>query len=224
MAKQTETVELKPIELATTTIRVRGITSLIVHNWSEKARRQILEKQMGTQDKSKKKETKNPIEDFIRSMYWITPMPTQFTEDAYGKAIDEGARFGFPVTGFKQSAISGAYRKEWVANKMALRGAFFIVPDAVSIDGVEVVEIHSDAPNIREDSVKIGMGTADLRYRAEFRNWYADLKIQYDLNGQYSINDIVNYINAGGFVCGIGEWRPERDGQSGMYQVEAIVN
>ena len=53
MAKQTETVELKPIELAATTIRVRGITSLIVHNWSEKARRQILEKQMGTQDKSK---------------------------------------------------------------------------------------------------------------------------------------------------------------------------
>ena len=26
-------------------------------------------------------------------------------------------------------------------------------------------------------------------------------------------------INAGGYVCGIGEWRPERDGQYGMFHV-----
>ena len=31
----------------------------------------------------------------------------------------------------------------------------------------------------------------------------------------------VNIINAGGYSCGIGEWRPERDGQSGMFHVSA---
>lgn len=219
MAGKKEVVEVKPVELAEVVIRIKGITPLIEHCWSEKAKREMLEKQMGTTDKAKKREYKNPVEDFIRSMYWITPMPTEFTEEGFQKAIDAGARFGFPVTGIKQSAISGAYRKNWVKDKVSLRGAFFIKPDAISHDGTEVVEIHSDTPVMREDNVKVGMGAADLRYRGEFRNWYADLHISYDINGLYSINDIVNYLNSGGFGVGIGEWRPERDGQNGMFEV-----
>lgn len=221
MAVKKEVVEVKPVELAEVVIRIKGITPLIEHCWSEKAKREMLEKQMGTTDKAKKRDYKNPVEDFIRSMYWITPMPTDFTEEGYQEAIDAGARFGFPVTGIKQSAISGAYRKNWVKDKVSLRGAFFIKPDAVAHDGTEVVEIFSDTPVMREDNVKVGMGTADLRYRGEFRNWYADLRISYDVNGLYTINDIVNYLNSGGFGVGIGEWRPERDGQNGMFEVSA---
>lgn len=221
MASKKEIIEVKPVEIQQATVRIKGITPLIEHCWSEKARKEMLDKQMGKTDKAKKKDAKNPVEDFIRSMYWVTPMPKEFTEEAFNKAIAEGARFGFPATGIKQAAISGAYRKGWIENKMALRGVFFIEPDAVSVDGTDVVEIHyTDAPVMREDNVKIGMGTADLRYRGEFREWYMDLKIQYDVNGAYSIGDIVNYLNCGGFSCGIGEWRPERDGQNGMFQVD----
>ena len=219
MASKKEVVAVKPVELAEVVIRIKGITPLIEHCWSEKAKKEMLDKQMGTQDKAKKRDFKNPVEDFIRSMYWITPMPTDFTEEGYLEAINGGARFGFPVTGIKQSAISGAYRKKWVPDKMTLRGAFFIKPDAIAHDGTEVVEIFSDVPVMREDNVKVGMGTADLRYRGEFRNWYADLKISYDANGIYTIQDIVNYLNAAGFSVGIGEWRPERDGQNGMFEV-----
>ena len=220
MATKKEIVNIKPVELATATVRIEGITPLIEHCWSEKAKREMLEKQMGTQDKAKKREAKNPVEDFIRSMYWITQMPTEFTEEAFEAAIANGARFGFPTTGIKQAAISGAYRKNWVDNKMGLRGVFFIVPDAIAHDGTEVCEVkYRQAPVMREDNVKIGMGTADLRYRGEFRDWYMDLQIQYDVNGEYSLNDLVNFINAGGFSVGVGEWRPERDGQSGMFRV-----
>lgn len=74
---------------------------------------------------------------------------------------------------------------------------------------------------MREDMVKIGMGTADIRYRGEFRNWYADMEISYNVNGQYTIEQIINIINAGGYACGVGEWRPERDGQYGMFHVTA---
>lgn len=219
MAGKKDIVEVKPVKVKETVVRIKGITPLIEHCWSEKAKKEMLEKQMGTQDKSKTRDLKNPVEDFIRSMYWITPMPTEFTEEAFEKAIDEGARFGFPVSGVKQAAISGAYRKKWVPDKMTLRGAFFIKPDAIAHEGTEVVEIFSDAPVMREDNVKVGMGTADLRYRGEFRNWYCDLKISYDANGIYSIKDIINYLNAAGFSVGIGEWRPERDGQNGMFEV-----
>ena len=209
----TEVIEIRPIEIKKVTVRVVGDTPLIMHAWSEKAKRMMLEAQMGVA-KGKKKEAKNPVDDFIRSMYWLTPMPEDGTMESFEEAIANGARFGFPVTAFKQAAISAAYRMGWAKDKMSMRGAFFIDSDENGM-----IEIHSDTPEMREDMVKVGMGTADIRYRGEFKNWYADLTISYNANGQYSLENIVNIINAGGYVCGVGEWRPERDGQNGMFHV-----
>ena len=208
-----EVIEIRPIEIKKVTIRIVGDTPLIMHAWSEKAKRMMLEAQMGVA-KGKKKEAKNPVDDFIRSMYWLTPMPEDGTMESFEGAIANGARFGFPVTAFKQAAISAAYRMGWAKDKMSMRGAFFIDSDENGM-----IEIHSDTPEMREDMVKVGMGTADIRYRGEFKNWYADLTISYNANGQYSLENIVNIINAGGYVCGVGEWRPERDGQYGMFHV-----
>lgn len=209
----TEVIEIRPIEIKKVTVRIVGDTPLIMHAWSEKAKRMMLEAQMGVA-KGKKKEAKNPVDDFIRSMYWLTPMPEDGTMESFEEAIANGARFGFPVTAFKQAAISAAYRMGWAKDKMSMRGAFFIDSDENGM-----IEIHSDTPEMREDMVKVGMGTADIRYRGEFKNWYADLTISYNANGQYSLENIVNIINAGGYVCGVGEWRPERDGQNGMFHV-----
>ena len=209
----TEVIEIRPIEIKKVTIRIVGDTPLIMHAWSEKAKRMMLEAQMGVA-KGKKKEAKNPVDDFIRSMYWLTPMPEDGTMESFEEAIANGARFGFPVTAFKQAAISAAYRMGWAKDKMSMRGAFFIDSDENGM-----IEIHSDTPEMREDMVKVGMGTADIRYRGEFKNWYADLTISYNANGQYSLENIVNIINAGGYVCGVGEWRPERDGQNRMFHV-----
>lgn len=214
-SKSVEVIEIRPIEVKRATVRIVGDTPLIMHAWSEKAKREMLEKQMKV-TKTKAKAAKDPIEDFIRSMYWKTPMPTDMTQAGFERAISEGARFSFPVTAIKQAAISAAFRMGWAKDKMSMRGAFFI-------DGDEnqMIEIHSDPPVLREDMVKVGMGTADIRYRGEFRNWYADLVVSYNANGTYSLEQIVNIINAGGYACGIGEWRPERDGQYGMFHVAA---
>ncbi len=215
MAKKEELIEIRPIEVKKVNLRLVGDTPLIMHAWSEKAKRMMLEAQMGV-SKGKKKEPKNPIDDFIRSMYWLSEMPTEMTEEGYMDAIEKGARFGFPVTAFKQAAISAAYRMGWAKDKVSLRGAFFIDSDENGM-----IEIHSDTPTMREDMVKVGMGTADIRYRGEFSNWYTDIAISYNANGQYSLENIVNIINAGGYVCGVGEWRPEKDGQYGMFHVDA---
>ena len=219
---KTEVIEIKPIEIAKLNLRIVGDTPLIMHAWSEKAKKEIL---YGQQKKKngKEKEPKNPVVDFINSMYWLTEKPVvdikmkeEECEKLYNKAIKNGARFGFPVTAFKQAAISAAYRLGWSKDKMSLRGVFFIDADENGL-----VEIKSDVPEMREDMVKIGMGTADIRYRGEFKNWYADLTVSYNTNGNYDLNSIVNIINAGGYVCGVGEWRPERDGQYGMFHIEA---
>lgn len=154
-------------------------------------------------------------------MYWLKNKPDTdgMNEDeckeAFEQAIENGAKFGFPVTAFKQAAISAAYRMGWAKDKMSLRGVFFI-----DTDYGDMAEIISDSPTIREDMVKIGMGTADIRYRGEFNHWHTTIRLKYNANGQYSLENILNILNAGGMVCGVGEWRPERDGQFGMFHVK----
>jgi len=64
------------------------------------------------------------------------------------------------------------------------------------------------------------MDTADIRYRAMFREWRMQLELSHNDNGVYSLEQIVNAINVGGYMCGIGEWRPEKDGQYGRFHVE----
>lgn len=218
---KTELVEIKPIEMKTMEIEIIGDTPLIMHAWSEKAKRMMLETQKG-QTKGKKKPVRNPVDDFIQSLYWLTEKPV-YKEDAseeeceiaFNEAISKGAKFGFPVTAFKQAGNSAALRMGWVKNQTGLRGAYFI-----GSEFGDMVEIVSDAPIMREDMVKVGMGTADLRYRGEFRNWRAKFKVKVNTSGMFSIENILNVINAGGSVCGVGEWRPEKDGQFGMYHIK----
>lgn len=220
MAVKTEIVEIRPIELKKVHIRIEGDTPLIEHAWSVKAKQMMLDAQMG-KAKGKQKPKKSPAEDFIDSMYWLEGKPEindSMSEEekmsAYADAIENGAKFGVPVTAIKQAAISAAYRLGWSKDKVSLRGAFFIDADENGM-----VEIDSDIPVMREDMVRVGMGTADIRFRGQFNNWGADLVLSYNVNGPYDLNSIINMINAGGYVCGVGEWRPEKDGQYGQFHV-----
>ena len=216
MAKKNEAaiIEIKPINIVTTTVRIAGDTPLIMHRWSEKAKRMILEKQM-KKTKSSAKEAKNPVEDFIESIYWMEGKPSEYTEEAFDESCRNGARFGFPVTAIKQATISSAYRNGITKDMASLRGAFFIAGEGSEL----LAEVKGSAPTMREDMVRVGMGVADIRFRGEFANWYMDLQVSYNANGAYTLDQIINLINIGGFSCGIGEWRPEKDGNYGMYHV-----
>ena len=224
-AKKTAQVEIKPMELQTVELTIVGTTPLIVHAWSEKAKREMLEKQQKKATKSKH-EVKIPVNDVMNACYWLTEQPKngetdEEAEAIFEKALQDGAKFGFPVTGIKQSIIMGAKRGGLDVVATELRGSFFLegVTEASTTD---IAEIISDAPILREDMVKVGgmSKVADIRYRPEFRNWEIPLRMTYNLNGKYSLEQLLNCVVTGGFVCGIGEWRPERDGQSGMYTLK----
>lgn len=219
--KTNEIVVIKPIKMKTVEVTIVGDSPLICHAWSEKAKRMMLDAQTG-KNKVKKKEIRRPVDEFIQSLYWLEGKPSYSSdatdkeiEKAFIDAINNGAKFGFPVCAIKMAGNSAAYRMGWVKNQMSLRGSYFL-----KTEYGDLVEIESDVPEMHEDMVKIGVGSADLRYRAYLNNWRAKFKLEYNENGEYSLEDIINVINAGGFICGIGEWRPERDGQYGMYHIE----
>ena len=219
----TEVITIAPVEKVSAEITIVGESPLIVHAWSEKAKKEILDAQQG-KAKGKKKTFKNPVEDFIRSMYWLSGMPDipegateEECEELFNEAIKNGARFGFPAVAIKKAAVSAAYRQGITKDKVSANGSFWLT----GIDDVEFVEIETDEPPImREDMVKIGMGTADIRYRGEFKKWKCRCRISYLKGGVFSLENIISMINLCGISCGLGEWRTEKGGISGSFRVE----
>ena len=213
--KQEEVVEIRPLDIREVPIRIVGDTPLIVHAWSEKAKRMMLEAQMKT-TKTKARDLRDPFDDFIQSMYWLEGKPEVSTPEAFDEACANGAKWGFPIGALKMAGNAAAYRMGWVKNQMGLRGAYFLKSEYGELAEI----ITEDVPEMREDMVRVGMGSADLRYRAEFKNWSMNLTLEYNASGEYTLEQICNIINAGGYVCGLGEWRPEKDGDYGRYHIE----
>lgn len=209
-----EIISIKKIEIQRAKIKIVGDSPLIVHAWSEKAKKMMLDAQTKA-TKTKGKDVRDPYDDFIQSLYWLGGKPTESTVEAFEASVANGAKWGFPVGAIKQAGNAAAYRSGWVKNQMQLRGSYFL-----QTEYGEMAEIKGSIPEIREDMVRVGMGSADLRYRGEFKNWYMDLILEYNASGDMSLEQIVNVINAGGYIVGIGEWRPERDGTFGKYHVE----
>lgn len=195
-------VEIPQVEICTATVRIIGDSPLISHAWSEKAKKMILDKQM--KKATTGKEVRDPWMDFCESLYWLDGMPKNPEEADIAKA-----RFGFPTVAFKACAIDAGYQQGVLAKKTTARGAFHLIGEFAEINGT---------PTMREDMVKIGMGTADLRYRGEFKNWSTELTIAYNPKA-ISLEQIISLLDIGGFANGVGEWRPSKDGSFGTFHV-----
>ena len=203
-----ERIELKSVEIKSTKVTIIGDSPLLMRRFSEKAKQQLLDIQ--TKKAKSVKEARDPWADMIDGLNWLTPMPEVKTEEEFNKAVANGAKFGFPAVGLKQSAISAAYRAGLSKNKVELQGLFHIPDEFIEIEGI---------PEMREDYVKIPKtGAADLAFRGEFKQWKSTFTINY-IDGIYSLEQIINFINLGGFTVGIGEWRPEKGGSFGRFHV-----
>lgn len=183
-------IMLLPIQIQTLPITLVGDTGLIVNNWSEKAKQQMRDKQM--KKATTAKAAKDPDADFRGSLY-----------------SHPGGGYGFPSIGVKSAAVDACSHVDGVT-KVEARGAFHIYEERVEIKG---------KPVRREDMVKIAMGTADLRYRAEFPEWKTSFLVRFNAN-VLSAEQILNLFDTAGFAIGIGEWRPARDGRNGMFHVQ----
>lgn len=204
--KENVGIELPKLDIRLMEVTIVGDSPLIVHAWSQKAKLEMLMKQM--KQAKGAKEAKDPRADFEASLY---------------RLADGG--YGFPSVGFKNAAVTACTSVAGIT-KVAARQAFHILGEDVDVEGAfagtkarhNLVRIGGRAPQMREDMVRVGMGTADLRYRGEFADWHAVLLVRYNGN-VLSESQILNILNVAGFAVGVGEWRPEKDGMAGMFHV-----
>ena len=208
--KKTEeaTINIPKMDIKLFDLQIVGDSPLISHAWSEKAKLMMLQKQQ--KKATTGKEVRRPMVEYANSLYWLSEKPDidGMTEEEIFQATQEGT-FGFPTIAFKAAAVDAGYQQGVLDKKTTARGAFHIIGEFAEIVG---------KPSLREDMARIGMGAADLRYRAEFKEWSTTLHIRYNANSM-SIEQICNLFNIGGFACGIGDWRPAKDGTFGCFHI-----
>lgn len=208
MAEKVKKEETKDISVSLNIkqikVRVEGVAPLIVSRFDEKSKQQIEESgkaDKGLKQGGKKKNISDPEEQYEKSIYYFA----------------DGKTFGFPAVAFKAAMVTAAYRT-YGRPQTTTRSAFHIVADDLATGLVKL----EGTPRMREDMVRVGgiQKVASPRYRAEFPVWAATLTINF-LENVISEEEIVGLINAAGFTCGVGEWRPEKSnsGSFGLFQI-----
>ena len=189
-----QAIEIPDLDIQMIHVMVVGDSPLIMNRWSEKAIKQIEDKQQKKAPKGREK--REPKKEYENSMYKYP-----------------GGGYGFPAVGFKAAAVRAA--KSVGMAMTDARAAFHVVGDSEE----QLVKIKG-TPTMRRDMVRLkGGGSTDIRYRGQFKDWSADLLVRYNFR-VISPAQIINLFNVAGFGTGVGEWRSERDGQYGLFHVE----
>ena len=194
--EEVATVNIDRIGVRTLIVPLVGTSPLVVHRFSEKAKRQMLDAMQGRRSP---KESKDPNAEYEAAAY---------------RFKDGG--FGFPVIGFKAATVGGARFYSGVTMRELKQYLFF--RGEIGLDGQMLARIEGE-PHIREDVVTVGRGGHDLRYRPEFTEWRTELTVIY-VTSSITQNSVLSLIDAGGMGVGVGEWRPERDGDFGTFMVD----
>jgi hypothetical protein len=192
---KTKEVNIKGMEMKRIVIPVKGFTPFISHNFDEKALRIIQE----IQNKTKTgRAARDPEQEYIDSIYWIDK---------------ESNRSGFPAVGFKAAMVRAAKQMDMAMTDV--RGRFHVL----GTDG-QYVEIKGEH-RMRTDMVRVANGGTDIRYRAEYTEWSAEVTIVYN-SASISEVQLLKLMEIAGFACGIGEWRPEKanTGSYGMWVLD----
>lgn len=186
-----------------------GDTPLITHAWSEKARREMLQKQVKATKTGK--ETRDPESDFLNSLY----------------DMGDGS-YGFPATGVKNCILASAHKDKGIP-RTAVMAALYLKADMVrtrpalagAVCDMPLLRIYGSKPEMREDMVKIGSGLnkiANLAYRSQFTTWAIQLEGQFNPT-VLPAEALAFLIQESGLSCGLGEWRNERKGVFGSFHI-----
>lgn len=186
-----------------------GDTPLITHAWSQKAKLEMLQKQVKATRSGK--EARDPQADFVSSLY----------------EMGDGT-FGFPATGVKNCILSAAHKDKGIA-RSGVMGALWIDAEMIrtrpalagAICDMPLVRIIGGDPQMREDMVKIGSGLnkiANLAYRGQFTVWAMKIRGRFN-PAVMSAEALAFLIQDSGLASGLGEWRNERKGMFGAFHL-----
>lgn len=191
-------IEFDRLQRVVLPITVRGVTPLIPHRWSEKARRMM---PGGVDHGLKVKGKRQPDVEAMACQYMLPD-----------------GRVGVPATAFKAAMVSAC---RLIPAKLTMTEAkllFFVEGEGPE----QLVPIEYGDRVLREDTPRNDGGSADLRYSYAYYPWAATVRVRF-LPTSITPESVANLLDAAGAV-GIGDWRPgapkSATGTYGQFEVD----
>jgi len=194
-AEPNASMKLAAIDRKLVELTIVGTSPLVQHAWDEKAKEMMRAKHGGK--KTKDRAVRDPEAEGNAAAY----------RTAKGK-------YGIQVSALKSAIISAAHKDLGVEKTLVKKSVFIICTDPGG-----VLPMDCDEPTIQEDPVRVGPGSADLRYRPYFYRWSLTFKVEIDAT-LMTVETLINLINRAGFGVGIGEMRPEKGKDCGRFRVD----
>lgn len=197
--QQTQQVTIKAPDIRTVVFRIKGTAPYAQCSFPEKAKHLMMAKMaMGSQQagKRKAKDARDFDDDYRQAMH-----------------VSTDGWIGIPASAFRQAMISAC---RLVGFKMTLaKMSVFVVADGFDVvDGRPLIRI-TGKPERTEMAVRNATGVADIRIRPMWREWGAEVRVQYDAD-QFNETDVANLMLRVGMQVGIGEGRPDSRESAGI--------
>ena len=186
-------VDVKPANIVRTTLRITGTAPLVQNKFSKKAR-DLMMQNMQASKADKKAKSERP--------------PRDYAEDfKQAQHISVAGWNGIPCPAFRAAMIDACRTVGLVMTRAKM--SVFIMADGFDVDdGTPLVKITSKAePERTESLVRNDNGGADIRIRPMWREWSADVTIEFDAD-MITPSGVVNLLDRAGRQVGIGEGRP----------------
>lgn len=178
-------------------LKGRPGSPLVIHAFSEKAKKEIRDKQQKAAKKAK--EARDPAAECEASKYF----------DAKGRECA-------PITAVKKALVSAVTAMSDL-KKVGVRQALFVAPTVDPASMLVPIETTAGAAAVgvmREDAVTIGMGTRALSYRPEYADWQLPVTVEYN-SRLISEQQLLMLAEQAGWGVGICEGRPEKSSALG---------
>jgi hypothetical protein len=190
-------IVIPPINPQVLEVTVEGVTPLVVCAWSEKAQREMLERQQKKANRGK--EARDPEAEYKAALYIA-----KF--DANGQPLEEKDQWtGVPVGGIKASLVNACRAVADLPMTLAQR-MVFIRAEGTTEKGQGLVRIHGEHV-MYSCPCRLASGVAMMRFRPQYKKWHANLSVEF-LSNMVSAEQVANLIELAGYVEGWCEHRP----------------
>jgi len=195
MATETPTKQVQIPQLRRVHIEAQivGLTPLICHRYSEANMQAMEAAQQGAA------KTKKPPRE-----------PEREFQDAQYRLPDGG--HGFPAIGIKKAMVLAGQR---FGDEKGTE-----LYGALTIPGELLPVVSPHPPRMRTDRVVLSgpSRTASLAYRPEYWPWTITVPIAFNATF-ISLDQVINLLSMAGFAVGIGDWRVDKKGNFGTWEV-----
>ena len=193
-------VQITPPNIQSARFTIQGTAPLVIHRFSVKAKRMMLEKMRlgSTARKGKVREPLNEQEVFNDARY-----------------INKEGWDGFNVASIRCALVSAC---RLVGFKMILaKLSLFVIEDGRDEQEPQfgLIRILGTKAVMQQDIGRVETGQAYVVIRPAYHDWSAKLRIRFDAD-QFTLQDVSNLLARAGEQVGIGEGRPDSKNSAGM--------